>query len=69
MTALNPVFTVKRQLSEGLQVHKGMSRRGARTALDPMHGAHSRTGKRLDQYPHELSGGMRARGYCHGACL
>ena len=30
MTALNPVFTVERQLTEGLIVHKGMSRLGAR---------------------------------------
>ena len=63
MTALNPVFTVGRQLSEGLQVHKGMSRQArARTGIGP--DAPRRIPepeKRLDQYPHELSGGMRQR--------
>ncbi|MGB1096057.1 MAG: ATP-binding cassette domain-containing protein, partial [Paracoccaceae bacterium] len=63
MTALNPVFTVGRQLSEGLQVHKGMSRQAARArALDLMRQVRiPEPEKRLDQYPHELSGGMRQR--------
>ena len=63
MTALNPVFTVGRQLSEGLQVHKGMGRRAARSrALDLMRQCRiPEPEKRLEQYPHELSGGMRQR--------
>ncbi len=63
MTALNPVFTVERQLSEGLQVHKGMSRKTARArSLDLMRQVRiPEPEKRLYQYPHELSGGMRQR--------
>lgn len=63
MTALNPVFTVGRQLSEGLQVHKGMGRKAARSrALDLMRQVRiPEPEKRLEQYPHELSGGMRQR--------
>ncbi len=63
MTALNPVFTVGRQLSEGLQVHKGLGRKAARSrALDLMRQVRiPEPEKRLDQYPHELSGGMRQR--------
>ncbi|MGR3659852.1 MAG: ABC transporter ATP-binding protein [Paracoccaceae bacterium] len=63
MTALNPVFTVGRQLSEGLRVHKGLSKAQAREQViellrlvripEPE--------QRLDQYPYELSGGMRQR--------
>ena len=63
MTALNPVFTVGRQLSEGLQVHKGMNRKAARArSLELMRQVRiPEPEKRLDQYPHELSGGMRQR--------
>ena len=63
MTALNPVFTVARQLTEGLRVHKRISRRQARQrALELMKQVRiPEPEKRLDQYPHELSGGMRQR--------
>ena len=63
MTALNPVFTVGRQLSEGLQVHRGMSRAQARArALELLREVRiPEPERRLDQYPHELSGGMRQR--------
>ena len=63
MTALNPVFTVERQLTEGLIVHKGMSRAGARKrALELMKLAKiPEPERRLKQFPHELSGGMRQR--------
>jgi peptide/nickel transport system ATP-binding protein len=63
MTALNPVFTVGRQIAETLRVHRGLSAAQARAAslallqrvgiADPE--------ARLDRYPHELSGGMRQR--------
>jgi peptide/nickel transport system ATP-binding protein/glutathione transport system ATP-binding protein len=63
MTALNPVFTIGRQLTEGLRLHAGLGRRAARARAremlrevripDPE--------RRLAQYPHELSGGMRQR--------
>ena len=63
MTALNPVFTVGRQLSEGLRVHKGMSNAEARAAaLELLEKVRiPEAEKRLNQYPHELSGGMRQR--------
>ncbi len=63
MTALNPVFTVGRQLSEGLRVHRGMDRRAARArALELLKEVRiPEPERRLDQYPHELSGGMRQR--------
>ncbi len=63
MTSLNPVLTVERQLTETLQLHKGMgrveSRREAMGLLvkvgipDPE--------RRIKQYPHQFSGGMRQR--------
>ena len=63
MTALNPVFTVGRQLSEGLRVHRGMDKRQARArALELLREVRiPEPERRLDQYPHELSGGMRQR--------
>ncbi len=63
MTALNPVFTVGRQLTEGLRVHKGMSKEAANArALELMKQVRiPEPDKRLTQYPHELSGGMRQR--------
>ena len=63
MTALNPVFTIGRQLSEGLRVHKGLSKAQAEErALDLLRQVRiPEPEKRLGQYPHELSGGMRQR--------
>ena len=63
MTALNPVFTVGRQLTEGLRVHRGMSRKQAEErALELMREVRiPEPERRLTQYPHELSGGMRQR--------
>ncbi|KMW56358.1 Dipeptide transport ATP-binding protein DppD [Candidatus Rhodobacter oscarellae] len=63
MTALNPVFTVGRQLTEGLRVHKGLSKAqaGAR-AIELLRQVRiPEPERRLNQYPHELSGGMRQR--------
>jgi len=63
MTALNPVMRVGDQISEGPQVHLGLSRTAARErALDLMR----RVGipdpvRRARAYPHELSGGLRQR--------
>lgn len=63
MTALNPVFTVGRQLTEGLRVHKGMTRSAAaQQALDLLRQVRiPEPERRLKQFPHELSGGMRQR--------
>jgi peptide/nickel transport system ATP-binding protein len=63
MTSLNPVFTVGRQIGEVLRVHLGLSRTAARTRtvellqLVRIPAAE----RRLDEYPHQLSGGMRQR--------
>ena len=63
MTALNPLHTIERQISEILQLHKGLRGAAARSRVlellelvgipDPA--------KRLKAYPHELSGGQRQR--------
>ncbi|SDI44115.1 ABC transporter ATP-binding protein [Alloyangia pacifica] len=63
MTALNPVFTVERQLTEGLRVHRDMTKEQAQArALELMQQVRiPEPERRLKQYPHELSGGMRQR--------
>ncbi|SPF80579.1 ABC transporter ATP-binding protein [Pseudoprimorskyibacter insulae] len=63
MTALNPVFTVGRQLTEGLRLHKKLSRKEAQArALELLRQVRiPEPERRLTQYPHELSGGMRQR--------
>ncbi|RWR07084.1 ABC transporter ATP-binding protein [Paenirhodobacter populi] len=63
MTSLNPVFTVGRQLTEGLRVHRGMNRAQAEArALELLRLVRiNEPERRLQQYPHELSGGMRQR--------
>ena len=63
MTALNPVFTVERQLIEGLRAHLDMGQDQARTrALELLQDVRiPEPEQRLKQYPHELSGGMRQR--------
>jgi ABC-type glutathione transport system ATPase component len=63
MTSLNPVFTVKRQLTDGLRAHLGLSASAARArALELLNSVRiPEPERRLKQYPHELSGGMRQR--------
>ncbi|MGR3563878.1 MAG: ABC transporter ATP-binding protein [Heliomarina sp.] len=63
MTALNPVFTVGRQLTEGLRVHRDMDKKQAEArALELLREVRiPEPERRLKQYPHELSGGMRQR--------
>ncbi|HET9287053.1 MAG TPA: ABC transporter ATP-binding protein [Gaiella sp.] len=63
MTSLNPVFTVGRQVGEVLQRHLGLSRAAARTrAIELLDLVHiPAAARRVDEYPHQLSGGMRQR--------
>ena len=63
MTSLNPVLTVGRQITEVLQVHERISSKHARdraVELLSLVGIPS-AGRRVDNYPHQLSGGMRQR--------
>src|SRR5918999_1703214 len=63
MTSLNPVYTVGEQIAEALRLHRKLSRKDAREATveairevsipDPS--------RRVDDYPHQLSGGIRQR--------
>ncbi len=63
MTSLNPVFTIGRQLTEGLRVHMGMDKSTAPARAVELLGLVRipEPERRMDQYPHELSGGMRQR--------
>lgn len=63
MTSLNPVFTVKKQLSEPLMIHQGMTKKqAAEKALEMLAAVHiPNPDAVLRQYPHQLSGGMRQR--------
>ena len=63
MTALNPVFNVGRQISEALILHQGLSKGEARLkAIEMLKlvGIPSPE-RRVDDYPHQMSGGMRQR--------
>ncbi|HEY1014508.1 MAG TPA: ABC transporter ATP-binding protein [Herpetosiphonaceae bacterium] len=63
MTSLNPVLRIGRQMTESLKLHMGMTDKQARarsTELLSMVGIPA-PDKRLDDYPHQFSGGMRQR--------
>ena len=63
MTSLNPVYTVGQQISETLKIHKKLSKKQAMeqsVEMLKLVGIPSPE-KRVKQYPHELSGGMRQR--------
>lgn len=63
MTSLNPVLTIGRQLEEPLMLHVGMTRKQAReraASLLAMVGIPNAK-ERLNDYPHQYSGGMRQR--------
>nr|WP_300144904.1 ABC transporter ATP-binding protein [Propionicimonas sp.] len=63
LSAMHPYYTVGQQLTEAIRVHENVSKQAARTTVIEML---ARVGipnpnKRVDQYPHEFSGGMRQR--------
>jgi peptide/nickel transport system ATP-binding protein len=63
MTSLNPVYTIGRQMTELMQLHKGVSGVQARArAVELLEKVGITAAKsRLSQYPHQLSGGLRQR--------
>ena len=63
MTSLNPVFTIKKQLSEPFMIHQGMDKKQAEAkALEMLAAVQIPNPEAvLRQYPHQLSGGMRQR--------
>jgi oligopeptide/dipeptide ABC transporter ATP-binding protein len=63
MTSLNPVLTIGRQLTEGLEIHMGMNPAEARARAIELLGMVGIPDpeRRLGQYPHHFSGGMRQR--------
>lgn len=63
MTALNPVFTIGSQIEETLLVHGRATRRNARQKAVELLDAVSipEPARRIDEYPHQLSGGLRQR--------
>jgi oligopeptide/dipeptide ABC transporter ATP-binding protein len=63
MTSLNPVYTVGEQIAEALRLHRKLSRKQARqAAIEAMREvAIPDPARRFNDYPHQLSGGMRQR--------
>jgi ABC-type dipeptide/oligopeptide/nickel transport system ATPase component len=63
MTSLNPVFTVGEQIAEAIRLHEGLGRREAMAkTVDMLKLVHiPNAERRVKEYPHQLSGGMRQR--------
>ncbi|MBI4634901.1 MAG: ABC transporter ATP-binding protein, partial [Candidatus Rokubacteria bacterium] len=61
MTSLNPVFTVGEQIAEAIRLHEGLGRRGAMDkTVEMLKLVHiPNAERRVKEYPHQLSGGMR----------
>ncbi|HEY5632623.1 MAG TPA: ABC transporter ATP-binding protein [Burkholderiaceae bacterium] len=63
MTSLNPVYTVGQQIAESVRLHEGLGRRAAMDKAAEMlalvHIPHPQ--RRVNDYPHQFSGGMRQR--------
>jgi len=61
MNSLNPVITVGSQITDVIMKHKGVSKAQARKRAEELMDIINIERKRLDAYPHQLSGGMRQR--------
>tara|TARA_B100000809_G_scaffold220892_1_gene228860 strand:- start:514 stop:1362 length:849 start_codon:yes stop_codon:yes gene_type:complete len=63
LTSLNPVYPVGEQIAESMRIHEGLSRREAMSRARQMFDLVRipEADKRIRQYPHEMSGGMRQR--------
>jgi peptide/nickel transport system ATP-binding protein len=63
MTSLNPVFTIGEQIAEAIRLHEGLGRRAAMDkTVDMLKLVHiPNPERRVREYPHQLSGGMRQR--------
>ena len=63
MTSLNPVYTIGNQIAETIRRHKGIGRAAAwKEAVELLDMVHiPAPGRRVHEYPHQLSGGMRQR--------
>jgi peptide/nickel transport system ATP-binding protein len=63
MTSLNPVFTVGEQIAEAIRLHEGLGRRDAMAkTVEMLKLVHiPNADRRVKEYPHQLSGGMRQR--------
>ncbi len=63
MTSLNPVLTIGRQITETLEQHRGMDHAAASKRAEALltQVGIAEAARRLKQYPHQLSGGMRQR--------
>ena len=63
MSSLNPVFSVGDQIGEAVRLHQGLGRRAARQkAIEMLQLVEMpEPERRVDEYPHQLSGGMRQR--------
>jgi len=63
MTSLNPVHTIGRQLEEAILLHRDVTKKSARArSLELLKAVGiPHAGERIDDYPHQFSGGMRQR--------
>ena len=63
MTSLNPVFTIGSQIAEAIALHQNLDSKQARLkAIEMLRKVEiPEAGKRFDEFPHQLSGGMRQR--------
>ena len=63
MTSLNPVLTIGRQITEALELHMGMDKHQAKNrAIELLEMVNiPEAAQRIDDYPHQFSGGMRQR--------